>query len=104
MPRISEELTRRNALLAFVEFHRQSTDGTTRVVKLPLDSAASDMVLETDSFTDRDVECRQTQDGWVCVISHLHLSKTQKGMPHIFEYEIQDDPAKARYECRPGNP
>jgi hypothetical protein len=103
MPIISEELAKRNALSAFVEFHRQSADATIRVVKFPLDSSASDMALERDSFTDKDVECRHTQDGWVCVIRHLHLSKTQKGMPHIFEYEIQDDPAKARYECRPGN-
>jgi hypothetical protein len=104
MPRISEELAKRNALLAFIDFHRLSTDTTTRVVKLPLDRAASDIGLEMDSFTDRDVECRQTHDGWVCVIRHLHLSKTQKGMPHVFEYEIEDDPAKARYDCRPGNP
>jgi hypothetical protein len=104
MSRISEELAKRNALLAFIDFHRQSVDTTTRVVKLPLDLAASHIGLETDSFTDKDVECRQTRDGWVCVIRHLHLSKTQKGMPHVFEYEIEDDPTKARYDCRPGNP
>ena len=104
MPRISRELAKRNALLAFIGFHRQSVDTITRVVRLPLNLAGSHIGVETDSFTDKDVECRQMHDGWVCLIRHIHLSKTQKGMPHVFEYEIEDDPTKSRYDCRPGNP
>jgi hypothetical protein len=56
-----------------------------------------------DSFTEEDVECRQTRGGWTCIIQHLHISKTQKGMPHVFEYELEDDPTKARYDCKPAS-
>jgi len=98
---MSEMDAKRNALSAFVDFHRRSADTITHVVKVPLDQAAPDLKLEMDSFTEDDVECRQMPDGSVCVINHLHMSKTQKGMPHIFEYEIKDDPAKARYQCKP---
>jgi len=102
MPIVLNELdAKRNALSAFVDFHRRSADTITHVVKLPLDQAPPDLKLETGSFTEEDVECRQMPDRWVCVIHHLHMSKTQKGMPHIFEYEVKDDTTKARYECKP---
>jgi hypothetical protein len=102
MPTVLNELdAKRNALSAFLDFHRRFADTTTYVVRPPLERAAANLKLETDSFTEEDVECRHTRGGWVCVIHHLHMSKTQKGMPHIFEYEVRDDPSKARYDCKP---
>ena len=101
MPEVLNELdAKRNVLSAFVDFHRRSADTTTRAVRLPLDRAAPGLEREMDSFTEKDVECRQTHSGWVCLIQHLHMSKTQKGMPYIFEYEVRDDPTKARYDCK----
>jgi hypothetical protein len=67
----------------------------------PSDRATLDLKRETGSFTEEDVECRQTRDGWVCVIHHLHMSKTQKGRLYVFEYEVKDDPTKARCDCKP---
>ena len=98
---LNEQDAKRNALSAFFDFHRESADATTQTMRPSLDRATLSLKRETDSFTEEDVECRQTRDGWVCVIHHLHVSKTQKGRPHIFEYEVKDDPTKARYDCKP---
>ena len=98
---LNERDAKRNALSAFVSFHRELAGSTTHVVRLPLDPATRGLEREMDSFTEEDVECRQTRNGWVCVIHHLHMSRARKGMSHIFEYEVKDDPAKARYDCKP---
>ena len=98
---LNEQDAKRNALSAFVDFHRELADTTTHAVRLPLDRAPPGLEREMDSFTEEDVECRQTSNGWVCVIHHLHMSKTRKGMSHIFEYAVKDDPAKARCDCKP---
>jgi hypothetical protein len=98
---LNEQDAKRNALSAFVDFHRRSADTTTHAVRLPLDRATPGLEREMDSFTEEDVECRQMRNGWVCVIHHLHMSKTRKGMSHVFEYEVKDDPAKARCDCKP---
>jgi len=98
---LNEQDAKRNALSAFVNFHRELADTTIHAVRLPLDRTTPGFEREMDSFTEEDVECRQTRNGWVCVIHHLHMSKTSKGMPHIFEYEVKDDPGKARCDCKP---
>jgi len=98
---LNEQNAKRNALSAFFDFHRELADTTTHAVRLPPDRAIPGLEREKDSFTEKDVECRQTGSGWVCVIHHLHMSKTSKGMSHIFEYEVKDDPAKAKCDCKP---
>jgi hypothetical protein len=104
MPTVLNELeAKRNTLAAFIHFHRQFADGMIRVVRMPVDGATPEVGLGMDSFTEGDVKCRQIHGGWACLIHHLHLSKTQKGMPHIFEYEVEDDPTKARYDCKPAS-
>ena len=101
MPAVSGEAeVKRNALLAFLDFHRRSADGSFRVVKVSAEHMASEIGRELDSFTEKDVECQQVRDGWICTIRHLHLSKTQKGMPRVFEYKVRDDPSTAKYDCR----
>jgi len=97
---LNEQDAKRNALSAFVDFHRELAGTTTQAVRLPLDRATRGLEREMDSLTEEDVKCRQTRNGWVCVIHHLHMSKTRKGMSHIFEYEVKDDPAKARCDCK----
>ncbi len=98
---LSEQDAKRNAFSAFVNFHREIADTPTHAVRLPLDRATPGFEREMDSFTEEDVECRQTRNGWVCAIHHLHMSKTRKGMSHIFEYEGKNDPAKASCDCKP---
>ena len=97
---LSKAEVKRNALLAFVDFHRRSTDGSFRVVKVSAEDMTSEIGREVNSFTEKDVECRPVRDGWICTIHHLHLSKTQKGIPRVFEYEVRDDPSKAIYDCK----
>jgi hypothetical protein len=101
MPTVfSEAEVKRNALLAFFDFHRRFADGSFRVVKMSAKDLASEIGREPDSFTENDVECQQVRDGWICTVRHLHLSKTQKGMPRVFEYKVRDDPSTAKYDCR----
>jgi len=96
----NEAEVKQNALLAFRDFHRRSADGSFRGAKISAGDMTSESDRDVDSFTQKDVECRQVPDGWVCTIHHLHLSKTQKGIPRIFEYKVGDDPTQAKYDCR----
>jgi len=100
---LSEEEVERSALSAFIRFHRQSANGSIRIVKVPVEEATPEVGLEMDSFTEEDVKCRRTNGGWACTIQHLHLSKTQKGMPYVFEYEVEDDLRKATFRCKPAS-
>jgi len=97
---LSEAEVRRNALTSFLDFHRRSADGSFRVVKMSAKGLAPETGREVNSFAEKDVECQQVCDGWICTIRHLHLSKTQKGMPRVFEYEVRGDPSTAKYDCR----
>jgi len=54
---LSKAEVKRNALLAFVDFHRRSTDGSFRVVKVSAEDMTSEIGREVNSFTEKDVEC-----------------------------------------------
>jgi hypothetical protein len=82
---INELEARRNALSMFIEFHKQSTERSTRAVRFEPNGMSPTLGPGIDVFSEGDVKCNRTNGGWTCVIYHLHVSKTQKGMPYVFE-------------------
>jgi hypothetical protein len=98
---INETEARRNTLSSFIEFHRQSTERPLRAVRFEPNGTSPTAGSAIDMFSEADVKCNRKNGSWTCVIYHLHVSKTQKGMPHVFKYTVEDDPARARFECKP---
>ena len=98
---ISELEARRNALSMFIEFHKQPSEQPVRAVRFEPNGTSPTMGSAIDVFSETDVKCNRRNGSWICVIYHLHVSKTQKGMPHVFEYIIENDATKARFDCKP---
>ena len=97
---LSRTEAKQNALSAFIRFHKESNQ-ITRAVKMEPNDASRGVGTDTDIFTEEDVKCSLTRGLWVCLIYHLHLSRTQKGMPYVFKYVVQDNLLKAKFECKP---